>query len=89
MEDIELCQHLLGLRAPWTMERVELDVKKERVDIWVGYPKGARSPCLECQMEYSVYDHRERVWRHLDSCQFQTFVHARVPRVNCPAHGVR
>jgi transposase len=29
------------------------------------------------------------VWRHLDTCQYQTFLHARVPRVACPTHGVR
>jgi len=35
-------------------------------------------------------DHVEaRVGRHLDTCQDQTFLHARVPRVDCPTHGVR
>jgi len=28
------------------------------------------------------------VWRHLDSMQFLTFLHARAPRVSCPEHGV-
>ena len=38
----------------------------------------------------SCYDHaRERVWRHLDTCQYQTYLHARIPRVNCSAHGVK
>lgn len=38
----------------------------------------------------SVYDHTpERTWRHLDSCQFITFLHARPPRVDCKKHGVR
>jgi transposase len=37
-----------------------------------------------------VYDHAlERTWRHLDSCQFKTFLHARPPRVDCTEHGVR
>jgi transposase len=37
-----------------------------------------------------LYDHAEaRVWRHLDSCQFKTYLHARVPRVACPEHGIR
>jgi hypothetical protein len=37
-----------------------------------------------------LHDHDdERTWRHLDSCNFQTILHARVPRVNCPTHGVR
>ena len=31
----------------------------------------------------------ERVWRHLDSCQFFSYLHARVPRIACAAHGVR
>ena len=34
------------------------------------------------------YDHREREWRHLDTCQLQTRLHARVPRVECPTQGV-
>ena len=28
------------------------------------------------------------MWRHLDTCQFKTFLHARVLRVECPEHGV-
>jgi transposase len=31
----------------------------------------------------------ERVWRHLDSCQFMTYLHAQPPRVECPTHEVR
>jgi transposase len=28
------------------------------------------------------------VWRHLDTCQFKIFLHARISRVECPEHGV-
>jgi len=43
-----------------------------------------------CGRSVKLYDHAEmRTWRHLDSCQFQTHLHARVPRVACPEHGVR
>jgi len=31
----------------------------------------------------------ERSWRHLYTCQFKAFLHAQIPRVQCPAHGVR
>lgn len=55
----------------------------------MGYAKGTRFPCPEYQAEYSVYYHQERVWSHLDSSQFQTFVHARAPRVDCRAHCAR
>ena len=36
-----------------------------------------------------IHDHRDRVWRHLDTCQYRTLVHAQVPRLNCATHGIR
>ncbi len=89
MRDVELYQHLLGVTAPWTVDRVELFVAEQRVDVWVEHPAGTRWSCPECSTELAAYDHaEERSWRHLDSCQFMTFLHARPPRVRCPSHGV-
>ena len=90
MDSVELYRQLLGLTAPWTVERVKLDVAKRHVEVHVGHPAGQRFACPECGRELGVYDHQsERVWRHLDSCQFLTYLHARPPRVSCPEHGVR
>jgi transposase len=37
-----------------------------------------------------LYDHQaERRWRHLDTCQYRTILHAKVPRSDCPEHGPR
>src|SRR5208282_6834255 len=48
----------------------------------------ARIP--ECGEFYGMYDHApERVYRHLDTCQMETYIHIRPPRVNCPTHGVK
>lgn len=89
MDSVELYRHLLGLTTPWTVERVELDMAKQHVEVHVGHPSGQRFACPECGRELGVYDHlAERVWRHLDSCQFLTYLHARPPRVSCPEHGV-
>ncbi len=89
MDSVELYRQLLGLTAPWTVERVELDMVKERVEVHVGHPAGQRFGCPKCERELGVYDHLgERVWRHLDSCQFLTYLHACPPRVSCPEHGV-
>jgi transposase len=39
--------------------------------------------------ELASRDHADpRVWRHLATCQFKTFLHAHVRRVSCLAHGV-
>lgn len=90
MQDIDLYQHLLGLTAPWFVARVELNVSEQRVDVWVEHPAGQQWPCPECGELCATYDHtKERSWRHLDSCQFLTFLHAAPPRVKCAEHGVR
>jgi transposase len=90
MQDIELYRQLLGLNTPWTVTRVELKIKEQRVEVWAGHAESARWLCPECATELALYDHgEERTWRHLDSCQFQTYLHARPPRVACPEHGVR
>lgn len=90
MQDTELYRYLLGLKPPWKVERVKLDVINQRVDIWASHTKGLRWACPECGTKMPLYDHaEERTWRHLDSCQFMTFLHARPPRVHCKEHGVR
>ena len=72
------------------MDRVELDIRGGRVDVWTVHEEGLRWACPGCRTELAIYDHApERIWRHLDTCQFKTFLHARVPRVECPTHGVK
>ena len=90
MRDVDLYRQVLGLEAPWTVTRVDLSVTEERVDVWAGHAARVRWPCPTCGKELPVYDHAaERAWRHLDTCQFVTYLHARPPRVACPDHGVR
>jgi len=90
MQDTELYRHVLGLERPWKVDRVELDIRGGRVDVWTVHEEGLRWACPGCRTELAIYDHApERIWRHLDTCQFKTFLHARVPRVECPTHGVK
>jgi transposase len=89
MRDTDLYRHLLGLAQPWSVSRVELSVENHRVDVWAEHASSASFTCPECGKAASVYDHAaERSWRHLDSCQFQTYLRARPPRVKCDKHGV-
>lgn len=90
MQDTELYKHLLGLEEPWAVREIKLALAEQRVDVWVEHRKDARWSCPECGQELPLYDHsEERSWRHLDSCQFTTYLHARPPRVKCTRHGVR
>jgi transposase len=89
MQDTALYQYLLGLQSPWTVSRVSLDINGQRVDVWAEHQEDAAWACPHCTKTLPLYDHaEERTWRHLDSCQFQTHLHARIPRVACGEHGV-
>ena len=90
MDDTELYATLLGITAPWGVTRVTVNVPAERIDVWVEEPPGTQFPCAACRTAVPVYDHTPaQVWRHLDTCQCQTYVHARLPRTTCPTDGVK
>lgn len=89
MDDRQLYQAILGLTAPWGVEKVELRKAQQQVDVYVRWPDGQAGVCPECGASVPLYDHLERRWRHLDTCQYQTILIARVPRANCPTHGVK
>jgi transposase len=89
MQDKELYEHLLGIKTPWGVKRIDLNLAEKRVNVWVGHGEGIRWPCPDCKTNLPTYDHaEERAWRHLDSCAFQTYLHARIPRVECPEHAI-
>jgi len=88
MRDFELAQAVLGLQAPWTVVNVELDVTGQQVRVTVEAGAGPY-PCPECQERVPGYDRQRRRWRHLDTCQFTTWIQADLPRVSCPPPGVK
>lgn len=89
MELVAFYQRLLHPAGPWRVTRAELAAAGDRVDVWLEHAPGVNLACPECGRACPVYDHTgEREWQHLDTCEAVTVVHARLPRVNCGAHGV-
>jgi len=90
MYDTEVFQQILGLQAPWTVADVKLDLEVGQVDIYVEHADSTKFCCPQCDRELACYDHvAERRWRHLDTMQYRTILHAKPPRVKCPEHGVK
>ena len=90
MQDHELYRRILGIEAPWQVERVELQLKDGEVHVYLTHKDHLEWACAECGALGPLYDHQpERQWRHLDTCQFHTILHAAPPRSQCPEHGVR
>lgn len=88
MEDRQLYAQILGIQKPWEVTAVELRREDGEVRVMVGW-RGSELHCPVCNEPRPGYDEREREWRHLDTCQYQTILVAKVPRTECPEHGVR
>ena len=90
MQDHELYRRILGIEAPWQVERVELQLQKGEVHVYLAHQNNPEWACAECGALGPLYDHQpEREWRHLDTCQYRTILHVTPPRSQCPKHGVR
>jgi transposase len=90
MEDRELYGRILGIQSPWSVAAVDLQPASGEVHIYLSHDALPEWPCPECATPSRLYDHQpERRWRHLDTCQYRTILHAEPPRCQCPNHGVR
>lgn len=90
MQDRQLYEQILGITSPWFVNSVDLKLEKGEVHVYLSHDADAKWPCPECGRECPLYDHQpDRSWRHLDTCQYRTVLHAELPRTNCPEHGVR
>jgi transposase len=90
MNDRELYTQILGITAPWRVTEVSIDPDALQIQVRVEPTPTATFACPDCHRPCPGYDRREeRRWRHLDTCEFQTWLVARLPRVQCSQHGVQ
>lgn len=88
MQDRELYERLMGIEKPWQVTDTQVDLVGLEVNVSVGYAL-QEALCPECGKTCPIHDRRqERIWRHLDTMQFKTFVKSQVPRIDCAEHGV-
>jgi transposase len=72
------------------VEHVELKLEQGEVHVFLEHEDKREWACAECGALCPLYDHQaERRWRHLDTCQYRTILHAAPPRSQCGEHGVR
>jgi transposase len=84
MQNTKFYRDILHLGSDWSVTKVETDHAHSKIDIFLKYRRStAASP--ETGEVCPIYDRREeRSWRHLNTLQYQTYLHARVPRVRQP-----
>ena len=90
MENTKFYQQILGLSDPWSVTDVETNLEALTVLIQVKHDNSKPKKCPECALLCTYHDHTEiRHWRHLDTCQFETYIATKIPRIKCPKHGVK
>jgi len=81
----------LGVKPPWRLVDQRLDTRRQPhvLEILLEADRGASFPCPECGRLCKAHDFKEFTWRHLNFFQHHCLITARVPRTDCPAHGVK
>lgn len=86
MKDITLCEHLRGLKTPWSVGSVALSLTEQCVVVEVILKSGqVWADPTDAQKRTHINGWCERQWRHLDTCQFETAIKARVPQLKATA----
>ena len=80
MEDtIDFFAGVLGIRSPWEVSGVVRDEAQRRIMVEIVFERSSVG-----DLGGHIHGYVNREWRHLDTCQYQTFLRARVPRVKQP-----
>jgi transposase len=81
MSPEELYKIILEIDENWEVTSIKADELNEEVFVMINYIKSKAIDPITGE-ECSLYDHREeRIWRHLDTMQYKTFIKCNVPRV--------
>ncbi len=80
----------LGIEAPWKLvdQRLDTDKQPHEQHLEVRAERGSKYACPVCGKECPAHDFQEKTWRHLNFFQHHCYIHASVPQVKCPEHGV-
>ncbi len=90
MTERGLFERALGLTWPWRVGRTEFDAAERRLDLHLDFEPGGTVDFPSCgRGGCKAHDSSPKRWRHLDFFRHRAYLHARVPRVRCPACGVR
>jgi transposase len=77
------------VQTPWAITAVEKNGQSQKITVRIEYAREQLIACPLCGAAGKVHDHRIRVLRYLDTCQYETFLEVYVPRVKCAEDGVQ
>ena len=85
----QLYKDIIGVQSPWIITAVTKDEGERKITVRIEHSTREIISCPVCGLDTKTYDHRVRVLRYLDTCQYETFLEVHVPRVKCETDGVQ
>jgi len=86
----QLYKDIIGVQHPWIITAVTKDKADRKITVRIEYAVKDNIACPVCSgYNTKQYDHRTRVLRYLDTCQYETFLEVHVPRIKCEQDGVQ
>lgn len=84
MNEKKIFEMAIGIAGtPWKVTDIILDKEKSQLNIYLNFAKGSRFARPSDGKLCPVYDKRQRSWRHLNFFQYECYLHAPVPRIDC------
>ena len=84
-----LYKDIIGVESPWVITAVTKDEQVRKITVRIEHKRDELIKCPACERYAKLYDHRIRVLRYLDTCQYETFLEVHVPRVKCKKDDVQ
>ena len=84
-----LFEMALQLGGGWKVVRSEFRGGSKGLELWLDFEPGTKFPDPQSGVLCPVHDTRDKQWRHLNFWQYETTLHARVPRILTPEGEVR
>jgi len=85
----QLYKDIVGVHVPWMITAVIKDELSRKITVRIEHDPDKTLACPVCARSTKLYDHRIRVLRYLDTCQYETFLEVHVPRIKCEKDGVQ
>jgi predicted RNA-binding Zn-ribbon protein involved in translation (DUF1610 family) len=78
----------LGLAHPWQITAISFAGEVKRMDITIDLSKDCNFSCPTCGREAITCSEKSEVWFHKNFFRYETYLHTRVPRFECPCCGL-
>ena len=91
MNSTEIFALALGLESPWKIEGVEMKITENSIKelhLHIGYSKGYQFKDKDGN-SCSVYDTKDKEWRHMNFFEHHCYIHCPVPRIKTGEGKVR